>query len=179
MEKKKNKRRAYLDDFKLQDDGKYKYMGPIVKMDESKITYKKARLLVSLGSTITFILLLVAGLLRADGAMDTIYITIPYVFSMIFVIVLTYKCISLYFSRYPLYEYEYNETVNKFDMYSMVSLIFIISTMIGELIYIILNGITKYMAGTIIFIICILLAGFMDYMFLRFVKMLNFYSNKQ
>lgn len=179
MENKPSKnRRSYLNDFKLQDDGKYKYEGAIYKMDESKITYKKARNLVVFGSLITFVLELIAGLVKADGAMDTIYVTIPYVLSMIFVILLAYKCISLYFSRYPLYEYEYKGSVEKFTIYSTISLILLIATLIGELVYIIFNGINKYVAGTIIFIICILLAGMMDYMLLRFVKQLNFYSNK-
>ncbi len=180
MEEKKTSknRRSYLNDFKLQDDGKYKYEGAIYKMDESKITYKKARRLLCIGSIVVFALLLIAGLVKADGAMDTMYITIPYVLSMVFTILLTYKCICLYFSRYPLYEYEYKDTVAKYDIYATIALVLIIATFIGELIYIILNGVTKFIGGTIIFVICVIFSGLMDYMFLRFVKMLNFYSNK-
>lgn len=179
MEKKSSKnKRSYLNDFKLQDDGKYKYMGATYKMDESKISYKKARKLLSIGSIIVFVLELIAGLVKADGAMDQIYVTIPYVLSMIFVILLAYKCICLYFSRYPLYEYEYKDTVAKYDIYATISLILIIATLVGEIIYIIFNGITKYVGGTVIFIVCVIFSALMDYLFLRFVKMLNFYSNK-
>lgn len=152
------KDREYLNDFKLNDKGEYEYTGLLHALDETKVTLKEVRVRLAMTSFIILALYIVCGLIKAEGVMNSSYVTIPYVFGFFFICVLFYKVILFCIERnYPIRDYDYKSTIEKYSTYSMLVIILDIATIIGELIYIILNGINEYIPGTIIFIISIIL----------------------
>lgn len=150
--------RDYLNDFKMNDKGEYEYTGLLHILDESKVKLNDVKKLIGVYSGVIFILYLICGLIKAEGVMNSTYVTLPYVFGLFFACVLIYKSLTFSFSkRYPIRDYDFKSTISKFSTYIMLVLVMAIATMLGEIIYIIINGLTTNILDTIIFIISIVL----------------------
>ena len=167
------KKREYLNDFKLNEQGKYEYVGTLHKLDETSITYKKAKnILVGLDFLVLFVYVL-AGCVRAVGVMNSIYVTAPYVFAMFGIAVLTFKIVMLYIGRYPIRDYDFKSTVLKLRGYSLLTLVLSIATLIGELYYIIRYGVEMYLTGTIVFVLCIVVSILGTLALIKFIDKLH------
>lgn len=159
----------YLNDFKMNEKGEYVYTGSLHSLDESKVNLSDTKKVIGVYSSIIFIMFLLSGLIKADGLINTTYVTLPYVFGFIFACILLYKSLSYSFSkRYPIRDYDFKSTIEKLPIYIMIVLISSIATLIGELVFIIVNGLNNYIVGTIIFILCMGIVIFISTTFKRY-----------
>ena len=73
MEQRKTpKRREYLNDFKMNEDGKYQYEGILHSLDETEFSYDKVKK-IYLSSILGILLMyIIAGSVRAVGVMKRI-----------------------------------------------------------------------------------------------------------
>lgn len=161
--------RDYLNDFKLNDKGEYEYTGVLHSLDESKVKLSDVKKIESVYASLIFVLYLVCGFIRADGVMNSTYVTLPYVFGLIFSCILLYKTLSFSLSkRYPIRDYDFKSTIDKFGTYIILVLILSIATIIGEIIYLVFNGLKLYVVGTIVFIILIIFSLLISITFKRY-----------
>ena len=179
MEQRKTpKRREYLNDFKMNEDGKYQYEGILHSLDETEFSYDKVKK-IYLSSILGILLMyIIAGSVRAVGVMNAVFVTLPYVFGFFAAGVLTYKVGSLVFGRYPIRDYDFNSTVLKFKGLVYLVLILTKCTLIGELFYVIKYGIKMYLSGTIVFFACMLGALVISIFFGKFNDKLRWKTNK-
>ncbi len=167
------KRKEYLNDFKLNEEGKYEYKGLLHELDEKDLSFRKVKQILILIDVLVLCTFIVAGLVQAVGVMNAVYVTMPYVFAFFAIAVLTFKVVMLHFNHYPIRDYDFKATVEKFNSYSMIIIFLTICTLIGELFYIIRYGIEMYLSGTIIFIVCMIVACIVEISFNRFNRKLK------
>lgn len=125
--------------------GKYVYSGPLYyPVPESDITAKKAnarRMLFSIGVTL---LSAICGFLPVPGLSNTFYVIIPYALALIFAAVSLWKAGRIaYWGGENLREYVYNTTVVRLPLYLTLFAMFAVLSVVGEALYLILNGINK------------------------------------
>ena len=124
--------------------GKYVYSGPLYSPDESSITAKKAnvrRMLFSIGITA---LSAICGFLPVPGLGNTFYVLVPYALTLIFAAVSLWKAGRIaHWGGENLREYVYNTTVVRLPWLLVLCVLFAVLSVIGEALYLILNGINK------------------------------------
>lgn len=167
------KRKEYLNDFKLNEEGKYEYKGILHELDDKNMSFKKVKQILIMVDLLILCMFIIAGMVQAVGVMNAMYVTMPYVFSFFAIAVLTFKVIMLHFNHYPIRDYDYKATVEKFSFYITTIIVLIICTLIGELFYIIRYGIEMYLIGTIIFILCMVVALVVAIFFNQFNRKLK------
>ncbi len=167
------KRKEYLNDFKLNEEGKYEYKGILHELDEKEYSFQKAKQLLTLIDLLILCMFIIAGLVQAVGVMNAVYVTMPYVFAFFAIAVLTFKVIMLHFNRYPIRDYDFKATICKFNSYITIVMVLVLCTLIGELFYIIRYGIEMYLSGTIIFIVCMIVAFIISICFNQFNRKLK------
>lgn len=155
-EKKSSNKKAYLRDFKLNDAGEYEYKGIVYVLDETNISIKQTKTKIGIYASLVFACFVISGFLRADGLINSFYVTLPYVFAFFVDCVLSYKIFSFVFGRYPVREYEYKKTIAKYNGYCMAVIILAIATILGEGFYLIRHGIQLSLAQTIVFLVCVI-----------------------
>lgn len=179
MAKKRKSKKAYLNDFQLNEEGKYEYRGTMHVLDESNISLKQVKTKVSIYALLIFACFVVSGFIKADGLMNAFYIVVPYVFGFFFDCLLTYKTFSFVLGKYPIRDYDFKATIMKYDTYLLVILILDIATIIGEVYYLIRFGIQYYVAGTIIFLVCIIGILLATGAYKQFAKELKWLENEK
>ncbi len=162
------KRREYLNDFKLNEDGKYEYKGILRELDNEELSFKKAMHILMMLDLLILCAFIIAGMVQAVGVMNAMYVTMPYVFGFFAIAVLTFKVFMLEFNHYPIRDYDFKATIAKYKTYSTTIVILTLCTLLGELFYIICYGVTMYVSGTIIFIACMVIALAISLYFSKF-----------
>ncbi|MCH5171094.1 MAG: hypothetical protein J1F24_07390 [Oscillospiraceae bacterium] len=136
--------------------GKYVYSGPLYSPDESNITAKKAnvrRMLFSIGITA---LSAICGFLPVPGLGNTFFVLVPYALTLIFAAVSLWKAGRIsHWGGENLREYVYNTTVVRLPLYLMLCVLFAVLSIVGEAVYLILNGINKAELPFVIIFFCI------------------------
>ena len=124
--------------------GKYVYSGPLYSPDKSNITAKKAnvrRMLFSIGITA---LSAICGFLPVPGLGNTFYVLVPYALTLIFAAVSLWKAGRIaHWGGENLREYVYNTTVVRLPWLLVLCALFAVLSVVGEALYLILNGINK------------------------------------
>lgn len=153
-QKKKRGRRAYLDDFQVTVSGEYIYVGDTYAFQGSKQAHR--RLLFQLGglSLAMVAATVTAGCIRAPGTLNCGYIVIPYVVSLVSAISLVWALIQLATAGTTLRSYVHHRTVEAFPTRSMLTVICSSISILGELLYVLLNGTEGMAGGMLLFLFC-------------------------
>ena len=175
---KKKGRRAYLDDFHKTLSGEYVYRGATYTFNGTKeqrrhLYYK----LLAIG-----IVLAAAGLtsgsITAPGALNCFYVVIPFVTALIASLSLLWALCKLWFGGSPLREYIYTATVEQFRPRSILAAVSAGCAIVGEILFVILNGAQGMVATMLLFLLCqaVILAG--SLLWLRIVKRFSWTKNE-
>lgn len=162
------KRKEYLNDFKLNEEGKYEYKGTLHELDDENMSFKKVKQILITVDLLILCMFIIAGMVQAVGVMNAMYVTMPYVFGFFAIAVLTFKVFMLEFNHYPIRDYDFKATIEKYRSYGIAVVVLILCTLLGELFYIIRYGVTMYVSGTIIFIVCMVIALAVSLHFCKF-----------
>ncbi len=133
-EKKKNPRRAYLDDFKLQENGEYAYEGAlyVYQGDWQKCRKQLWSLCAALG-----VLTIAAGVVPSGGMMNTFYVILPYVGEFTAAVFFFYAVLRLTSRDEKIREYIYTKTFDRFNGYFLFLFIFSVMCLLGEAVHMI------------------------------------------
>ncbi len=152
-----NKRhgKEYLNDFKLDKEGKYKYEGSIYKFDSKD----KATLIKKLWiyTIIIDVLIVAAGCINTGKLSQTIYYVAPYCLQLVFAALLTYCVIKFNYHKKELREYQYEKSIARVKPYGSILLGLVIVEVIALIIYLLIN--TSGNAPVILIVIFALLAA--------------------
>lgn len=150
--KKYKGRKAYLNDFKLNEKGEYAYEGILYEWTGEKEGYRRTlRALLGLG-IIQLMVLVAAGCIEAPGAMDYFYVILPYMVSLVSGISVIWGIWQLMAGKMPLRAYIYKATVEKIPVRSLIVIISGAAAIVGELYYLLKNGSGGKISGVLTFL---------------------------
>lgn len=160
-EKPKKGRRAYLNDFHRTLSGEFVYQGVTYTFEGTKkqrmhLYYK----LLGIGLVMAAAGI-VSGSISAPGSLNCFYVVAPYVISLLSSFSLLWGLGRLWAGGSPLREYIYQATMDQFQPRGTLTAVSAGCALVGETVYVILNGTEGLLLGMILFLICqaLLLAG--------------------
>ncbi|MDO4321814.1 MAG: hypothetical protein Q4C61_04745 [Lachnospiraceae bacterium] len=140
-EKQRKGRRAYLNDIKMNESGKYVYEGTYYAWDEKE--KGRRRILAKLWGVCAVLAAaaVAAGCIPAPGMENCVYLVLPYALQVIAAVSVCWGLGRLSLGGNPLREYVYQAAVEKLPGRAVISAVFAGLTAAGELVYVIQNGV--------------------------------------
>ena len=152
-QKKKN-RRAYLNDFRLGENGEYSYAGaeytPIPKNGKS---VKRAFLEITSISAICTFLSVLGGCIPSAGMLNCFYVIIPFICEIASVVSVLWIVCRMMYHGFPLREYIYTATAEKLTDRCRFPMIFSVLGLVCTVIYVFLNGFDNQTYVTLIYLL--------------------------
>ena len=134
--KKKKNKRAYLNDFELQDNGEYTYKGTVYKYEgDWKDCRKKLWTLCALLAVLT----VGAGLVPYGGMMNAFYVILPYIVEVCLGAYLIYNVLRLTKGEGEVREYVFTKTFEQFSGWFMILFVSAVMCLLGEILHLILS----------------------------------------
>lgn len=152
-ENRKRKRRAYLDSFQMGSDGKYAYRGDLYSFEEQDRTLRQELTRLFAGAAVMTAALIVAGSVGGPGTGSCFYVLMPYALNMIAAISVLWGLGRLAINKKPLRAYIYEETVGRLPVRAVLSAVLAGAAVLGEVIYVLRNGMEGKTAGCILFLL--------------------------
>ena len=139
--KKRRGRREHLNDFYLDVGGNYQYAGPIRRY-EGDMPWRDAALRVGVLAGAMALSLIAVGLIPAPSmvGMGNFYVVLPYVLELVGVFLSVWAAVRLIAGGEELRNYVYEATVDKFRGRLTMTMIFAISSVIGNAAFLIMKG---------------------------------------
>lgn len=152
-EKKRRKRRAYLDSFQKDGNGNYVYEGDMY-IFESQGKELRQELMQLWGLTLAMMIALItAGCITAPGTGNCFYVLMPYMINVVAGISLCWGLGRMTLGGSELRSYVYEATVEQLPVRSGFTIVCAGAALLGELIYIIQNGTEGNAVGCVLFFI--------------------------
>ena len=142
-QRKKRGRAAKAAYFVPTGNGNYVYTGPLYSLSgEAGITAKRTSVLRMLCGGAMIVLSLLCGVLPVPGMSNTFYVIVPYAGTLIFAVVSIWKAARIvYWGNDSLREYVFESTVKQFPVYTLLCAIFAVTSVIGEGLCLIVDGV--------------------------------------
>ena len=156
--KKAKNRRAYLDDYTLNDDGSYEYTGIYHEWasDEVREAYAaKAKLLM--GVAIAGIV--IAGCVPAPGTFGAFYVVIPYICSVIGVVLSAVALVRLLREGARVRDHIYDKSVPMLPAKLAIGAAGALSCGMGELAFLLVMRPENNVLFAVVFVLVMVLAG--------------------
>ena len=136
-EKKYKGRRAYLNDFKKNEQGNYEYQGDLYYWKGEKESLKKEMMILWLIGIGMLAALVLAGCVDAPGAMNSFSVVLPYTISFVFGISTVWGLWRLFEGGNPLRAYVYKASVEQIPIRCMGTVVCAMAVLVGEIIFLI------------------------------------------
>ena len=146
-------RRAYLDDFRRTVDGEYIYIGASYTFQGEKSVRRQGLIRWGLLAAGMAVCAVVGGCVRAPGTVGCAYVLIPYALAILASFSVLWGYARLAKGGDPLRAYVYKATVEQFPLRTILTAVGAAGAVLGELIYVILNGTQGMIPGMIIFLV--------------------------
>ena len=149
----KKKRWGYLNDFQRTASGEYVYVGPTYHCQGEASVRRRGILrwgILAVGMTVCTVL---GGFILAPGTANCGYILIPYVLAFLAACSVLWGFVRLAAGKDPLRSYIYEATVKQFPLRTILTAVGAAGALVGEVVYVALNGTQGLVAGMMIFLI--------------------------
>ncbi len=159
--KKREHRRAYLNDFTRTASGEYVYTGVTYAFQGGEQRRRRCMLFFIL---LTFVMLaagIAAGCIPAPGMDRCPYVLLPYTFSLVAAGSVAWGMGRLAAGGDPLRRYVYRATVPQLPLRAALAMAGAGTALAGEALYLVLNGPGEWWPGALGFLLCqgMILAG--------------------
>lgn len=136
-----SRRREYLDEYKKDASGKYVYTGKTYTYTSGRLKSRRVFYAVLwLLFAVSFAALIVCGLFHVPGMLGCAYVLIPYTGAVVVSLTELWGMTSLSISGHPLTKHDYETTVQKLPRRAAVTMVCSALTVLGEIVYLIING---------------------------------------
>ena len=136
----KKGRRAYLDDFQTTVSGEMIYCGAYYVYQGRTEARKGFLLKVTAASAVAAVFSVLSGCVPAPGTLNCFYVLLPLLGSILSAISVLWAAVRLISGGEQLREYVYSATVEAFPMRTALSVGFSGLSILGELLFLLLNG---------------------------------------
>lgn len=151
-EKKRKKRRAYLDAFQKNEEGKYEYKGKLYRYREGEKSLHRELMRLWILCLSMMAVLIAAGCTDAPGAANCAYVLIPYTVNFMTGISVCWGLYRLTAGGHPLRAYIYQASVAQVPGRAAATAIGAGAAIAGEVFFVIRNGMEDKMAGFVFFL---------------------------
>ena len=172
-EKRRKNRYSYLDDFKMTSSGKYEYMGRMWEYT-GEYDFKELKKLFLILVFIVLIFSVSSGFIATPGASYKGYILVPYSLELVGVLVTAFKLVSMFRKGEKLRDYEYKSLRKQLSFYYWLTAVGSAVSLIGEIVFLILNGAEGKVFLAILYIVSRLICTLLTIYALKSLKMLNY-----
>lgn len=168
--RKRRSRRAYLNDFHLNEKGDYVYEGRMIGFVEESVTYHQYLQRIIPAAVLMLALSVAAECLPAVAMSRFGLTAIPWLGQIITACLAAYAVWKISWGKNPMREYVYKASVEKLPMRTLLTAGFSFLTALAETIYILVNGCDGEAAFTVLRPILSMLCGMIAICLYRFVK---------
>ena len=149
----KKGRRAYLDDFQTTVSGEMIYCGAYYVYQGRTEARKGFLLKVTAASAVAAVFSVLSGCVPAPGTLNCFYVLLPLLGSILSAVSLLWAAIRLLAGGEELREYVYSATMEVFPMRTALSIGFSGLSILGELLFLLLNGTEGKLPGLLLFLL--------------------------
>lgn len=150
--KKSGGRREYLNDFRVNTNGEYVYMGKMYIYRQQKKSFKKAVCEIWAICIVAVAGLIVNGCIPAAGTGNCPYVILPYIASLLSFVSVCWALCRLTCAGENMREYIYNATVEKIPLRTGAAAVCAAVSFAGEIIYLALNGSDNNIIYSVLFL---------------------------
>lgn len=161
--KKRKGRRAYLDDFQINEEGAYEYTGGRYVYPGGDLPSQKRRLLIYGGIMLASVI--GGGCLPAPG-LNAAVVLIPYALTLIFAVNSCRALFRLCKGGNPMRAYVYKESVARLPKWSLITAVSAGASLTGEILFVIRYGYWKGLLRAPGFFLCLMIT-FLSSIFLN------------
>ena len=140
MMSKKNRRKAYLEQFRKNADGSYTYEGKQYRLKEQAKSLLQIKLRLWAFCAGALVSLFVPGCLMVPGLSRCAYILIPYAVGLAAGVAAGWSLFRFCTEGYPLREYVYLETISKTPGRALLCALGSLLATVGEAVFLIRSG---------------------------------------
>ena len=148
-----SKKSQYLNEYKLDENGKYVYKGKYYSLNESPEIIKKIYVKLWLINALLIAAVIGSGCINAAGMNNSFYVIIPYIAEVAILFIYSWNSISLLTQGYKVKEYVYKKSFSKLSPVSMGIAVASAIGFICSLIFVISNGFSNQMFGCILYLV--------------------------
>ena len=152
-------RKEYLNQFKMDDSGKYAYRGTFMAYTQGEESWKKDLILIWLCCVIPLIVLVVMGFLPHSGLDGNLIVLLPYGLGLIALFALIWKVCRLTYGGMRVRKYVHESTVKKLPGYAAAVIIIAAFALVGIIVTLIMGSFHGTILSMILFIAGELCAG--------------------
>lgn len=163
-------RRAYLNDFHLNDKGEYVFMGRMMSFDEEHMTYRQYIVRSVLSAVIMIAATALAECLPAVGLSRFGFTAIPWALQMVMTALTAYAVWKTAFGKNPMREYVYKSSAEKLPGRVILAAAFSLLTVIADTVYILIKGWEGEVLYTALRPVLSLVCGVTAFLFSRMLK---------
>ena len=147
------KRWSYVEDFTRTASGEYIYIGPTYCFQGEADVLKRGIRRWGILAVGMVICTAFGGFILAPGTANCAYILIPYALAFLSACSVLWGFVRLAAGKDPLRSYVYEATVKQFPLRTVLTVLGAAAALIGEVVYVILNGTEGRTVGMILFLI--------------------------
>ena len=148
-----SKKSEYLNQYKLDDSGKYIYQGKYLSLNASPSEIKSVYLKFWIFSALISAAVIASGCINAAGMSNTFYVILPYIAEVAMLFLYLLNGIKLFSQGYKVKEYQYKTCFPRLSPFSMGIAIAAAIGFICSVIFIILNGFEGQTVKCIIYLV--------------------------
>ena len=154
----RGRRKAYVDDYKINEKGEYEYQGVRYQWNLGEAEGKRLLLHFRLLGPVIFGCMLVAGCIPAPGVNFWPFLMIPYLAGVVASVSLWIVLWQMCGEKSPMREHVYKESVEKLPFRTLLTGILAFAAVIGEIVFVCLYGFLGHAVSAVFFIILEVLA---------------------
>lgn len=152
-EKKRKGRKAYLDDFQKDENGNYVYKGNLYQLQGDKRELRRKLIWLWILCAGMLAAIIAAGCVEAPGAVNCVYVLLPYTINFIAGISVCWGLYRLTAGGNPMRVYNYKASVEQIPARVICTGAGSGAALIGELIFVCRNGLDGKTAGFVLFLL--------------------------
>lgn len=139
-EKKYKGRKAYLNDFKKNEKGEYAYEGTMYEWEGEPKDYHRTMKQIWIAGIFLVASAVGAGFFDAPGAINSFYVILPYIISLVASFSILWGIIRLTEGKRPMRAYIYQASVEKLPIRALLTMGASGIALAGELVFVICHG---------------------------------------
>jgi len=148
-----SKKSQYLNEYKLDENGKYVYRGKYFSIDGNTNEIKSTYIRVWVYFSVIFAAIIGSGCINAAGMNNSFYVIIPYIAEVVLLFAYGLSFFKLFAKGYRVKEYNYSVSFKKLSPASMGIAVTAAISFICSLVFIIINGFDNQIIGCILYLL--------------------------
>ncbi len=166
----RKKRISYYDDYKKTASGEYVYTGPEFEfISKTGKERKRWMLEMLLLSALVFIAEVIPGFLHVPGLNYCAYVLLPYAAGILVAGYIFIILVRLAAAKDSVKLWEFDKSITPLPVATKALCVMGAVSVAGEIVYLAVNGVGEMIVGTVVYMVCHVIAVFVSVLMVRLV----------